>query len=279
MKKQDFIKEIGGKTLKLQVSGLAEQADAAILATYGNTVVLATVVMGKKDVSMDYFPLKVDYEERFYAAGKILGSRFVRRETRPSEEAILSGRLIDRTIRPLFNQQMRREVQVVTTVLAIDEVNDPDFVSLIAASTALAISDIPWNGPVAGMRIARIAGQLVLNPSNVQTAAPDCEFDAFVSGPKGKINMIELGGYEAKEQDVVEGFEKAQKEIDALVDFQNEIVAKIGIKKQSVELHQIDPELAVMVGEFLKDKLEDAIYQPNKMEQQEKIAELKKITI
>ena len=143
--------------MTIEVSELAEQANAAVLAKYGETVILATAVMGRRDVDMDYMPLKVDYEERFYAAGKIIGSRYVRREGRSSEEAVLAGRLVDRTIRPLFNDRMRRDIQVVVTVLQIDDENDPEFMGLFGASTALLISDIPWNGPVAGVRVAQWA--------------------------------------------------------------------------------------------------------------------------
>src|SRR5580700_41155 len=158
--KKEFSIDIAGKTLTIEVSSLAEQANAAVIAKYGETVILATAVMGKKDVEMDYMPLKVDYEEKFYAAGKIIGSRYVRREGRASEEAILAGRLVDRTIRPLFDNRTRRELQVVVTVLQIDDQNDPEFVGLLGASAALLISDIPWGGPVAGVRIAQFASQM-----------------------------------------------------------------------------------------------------------------------
>src|SRR5271170_124984 len=155
LNRKKFEIEIAGKMLTIETSELAEQANAAVLAKYGETVILATAVMGRKDVEMDYMPLKVDYEEKFYAAGKIIGSRYMRREGRSSEEAILAGRLVDRTIRPLFDNRMRRELQVVVTVLQIDEQNDPEFVGLLGASTALLISDIPWAGPVAGVRVAQ----------------------------------------------------------------------------------------------------------------------------
>src|SRR5580692_1300693 len=158
LKKKQFSIEIAGKTLTIEVSALAEQANAAVLAKYGETVVLATAVMAHKEASTDWLPLKVDYEEKFYAAGKIIGSRFIRREGRSSDEAILAGRLVDRTIRPLFDNRIRREIQVVVTVLQIDEQNDPEFVGLIGASTALLISDMPWNGPVAGVRVAQFTG-------------------------------------------------------------------------------------------------------------------------
>ena len=211
--KKEFSIDIAGKTLTIEVSELAEQANAAVLAKYGETVVLATAVMGRRDVDMDYMPLKVDYEERFYAAGKIIGSRYVRREGRSSEEAVLAGRLVDRTIRPLFNDRMRRDIQVVVTVLQIDEENDPEFVGLLGASTALLISDIPWNGPVAGVRVAHHGRiDLKINPDNSYVAAHPPIFDAFVSGSKDRINMIELGGLDAQEKDVVAGFKTAQRE-------------------------------------------------------------------
>ena len=194
LNRKKFAIEVGGETLTLEISDIASQTNGSVIATYGGTTVLATAVMSKKEKDIDYMPLTVDYEEKFYAAGKIIGSRFIRREGRPSESAILSGRLIDRTIRPLFDPRLRREMQVVATVLSYDEENDPDFVALIAASTALAISDIPWNGPVAGVRIAKFKNksEAMINPKNSFVKAPDAdlEFDAFISGLKGRINMI-----------------------------------------------------------------------------------------
>jgi polyribonucleotide nucleotidyltransferase len=268
LQKKQFSVEIAGKTLTIEVSSLAEQANAAVLAKYGETVVLATAVMGRKDVDMDYLPLKVDYEEKFYAAGKILGSRYVRREGRSSEEAILAGRLVDRTIRPLFNDKMRRDIQVVVTVLQIDEQNDPEFVGLLGVSTALFISDIPWNGPVAGVRVAQMNDrQFVVNPDNSAVAEPNLPvFDAFVSGSKDRINMIELGGLDAQEKDVVAGFKLAQEEINKLIAFQENIRKEIGKPKAEVALVAPDEELKAAVTGFLADKLEDAIYKPTKVE-------------
>jgi polyribonucleotide nucleotidyltransferase len=273
--KKEFSTEIAGKKLTIEVSELAEQANAAVLAQYGETVVLATAVMGRKDVELDYMPLKVDYEEKFYAAGKIIGSRFVRREGRASEEAILAGRLVDRTIRPLFDSRMRRDIQVVVTVLQIDEENDPEFVGLLGASTALFISDIPWNGPVAGVRLAQFPGNVEeghalpavrINPDNSYVKAHEPIFDAFVSGSKDRINMIELGGLDAQEKDVVDAFALAQKDINALIEFQNTIRKEIGKPKAEVAYVEPDAEIKAAVEEFLKDKLEDAIYKPTKVE-------------
>jgi polyribonucleotide nucleotidyltransferase len=269
LQKKQFSVEIAGKTLTIEVSALAEQANAAVLAKYGETVVLATAVMSRKDSDIDYLPLKVDYEEKFYAAGKILGSRYVRREGRSSEEAILAGRLVDRTIRPLFNDKMRREIQVVVTVLQIDEQNDPEFVGLLGVSTALFISDIPWNGPVAGVRVAQKTDdkQFIVNPDNSAVAEPSLPiFDAFVSGSRDRINMIELGGLEAQEKDVVAGFKLAQIEINKLIAFQEQIQKEIGKPKAEVALAEPDADIKAEISAFLADKLEGAIYKPTKVE-------------
>ncbi|MDP3015387.1 MAG: polyribonucleotide nucleotidyltransferase [bacterium] len=281
LNKQQFTTEINGKTLTLEVSDLAGQANAAVLGIFGDTSVLVTAVMGKEDRITDYFPLSVDYEERFYAAGKILGSRFVRREGRPSEGAVLSGRMIDRTLRPLFDSRMRRDVQIVITVLSYDEENDPDFISLLSASTALLISDIPWAGPVAGLRLIKTKdGDLLINPTDPELSAPSggekqILFEAFVSGTEDKINMIELAGNEAKEDDIIDAFEKAQIEIKKLIGFQKEIKEKIGKPKVKILLKEIDSEIKNKILGFLGDKLEQAIYVGNKKEQSDNLAELK----
>ena len=276
LNKQRFTTEIAGKTLTLEVSDLAGQANAAVLGTFGETSVLATAVMGKEDRNIDYFPLTVDYEERFYAAGKIIGSRFIRREGRPSEGAVLSGRLIDRTLRPLFNSRMRRDVQIVITILSYDEKNDPDFISLFSASTALLISDIPWNGPVAGLRLAKTKnGELIINPINSELIEKPISFESFVSGTENKINMIELAGNEANEGDIIDAFEKAQIEIKKLIEFQKQIKEKIGKSKKEILLKEIDSEIKNKILGFLKGKLEPAIYVKDKKEQRDNLGELK----
>src|SRR3990167_5873558 len=157
--------EIGGKKLILETGGLASQATAAVLATYGETVVLVTAVAQKPSVDLGYFPLSVDFDEKLYAGGRISSSRFIKRENRPSEKAILVGRLIDRSIRPLFPKEYQAEVQIIITVLSIDNENDPDIISLIAASAALAISDIPWDGPISGLRIGLKDDKYIINPT------------------------------------------------------------------------------------------------------------------
>ncbi len=275
LRKKIFETTHAGKTLTLEVSRLAEQASAAVLGRYGDSAVLVTVTMSEEDKQSNYFPLIVDYEERFYAVGKILGSRFVRREGKASEEAVLSGRIIDRTIRPLFDHRMRREVQVVVTILSLDAEDDLDFVALATASTALAISPVPWAGPVGGVKVVRKNGQLLLNPKNSEIGT-DYEFQAFASGPKNRINMIELEGLETKEEDVLAGFELAQKEINALIDFQNTIVAKIGKPKTRVALTEIDADTKAKIMKFLAGKLEPAIYTANKAEHEAAISQLQR---
>ena len=277
LQRKQYKTDFAGKPLILEVSKLADQADAAVLGTYGETTVLATVVMSQKDKDGDYFPLMVNYEEKFYAVGKILGSRFIRREGKSSDEAILSGRLIDRTIRPLFNQAMRREVQVVNTVLTIDKENDPDFISLLSASTALAISPIPWDGPVAGLRMVKLKGdkEFKINPTASEVPAGKIEFDAFVSGTKERINMIELEGNEANEADVVSAFEIAQKEIQKLISWQEVVVKEIGKPKAEVYLTKSNEELKKKIVDFLSGKLEKAVYNPNKTEMQNNLDVLK----
>src|SRR3989344_6619017 len=180
--RKQFKTEFAGKPLILEFSRLADQTDASVLGKYGDTTVLATAVMSKKDIEKNYFPLTVNYEEKFYAAGRILGSRFMRREGKSSDDAVLSGRLVDRTIRPLFNQALRREVQVVTTILTYDGENDPDFLALLCASTALAISPIPWDVPVAGVKVVKLKNDpaFKINPKFNEISSGELEFDSFV---------------------------------------------------------------------------------------------------
>lgn len=273
--RKEYSIEIGGRLLKLEVSELASRSNAAVLAQYGDTAVIVTAVMGSKDRDTDFFPLTVDYEEKFYAAGKIIGSRFVRREGKPSDEAILSGRLIDRAIRPLFDHRMRRDVQIVVTVLAYDEENDPDFAALIGTSTALSISDIPWNGPVAGLKVAKIGNNIVINPRINELKQPGAHLETFVSGLEDKINMIELAGNEANHNEIIDAFRAAQQEIKKLIDFQKKIVNEIGKTKADVYLIEPDSETKKLVKEFLADKLEGAVYA--KIKQREQHSEINKI--
>jgi len=267
LNRKQYSIDVAGRPLTLEISDLAGRTNAAVLAKYGESAVLVTAVMGTKDRDTNFFPLTVDYEEKFYAAGKIIGSRFIRREGKASDEAILSGRAVDRTIRPLFNHGMRRDVQIVVTVLAYDEENDPDFPALIGASTTLAISDIPWNGPVAGIKIAKINDNVVLNPKLTELSAKgeksDVKFETLVSGLEDGINMIEFSGDEADHKEIMDAFKMAQKEIQRLIEFQNKIVKEIGKEKTAVYIVEPDDETKKAVKEFLADKLEGVIYEKN----------------
>jgi len=269
-----FSLDVAGRKLTAKFSPLAQQANGSVIMQYGDTVVLVTATMGKVDrLENDFFPLVVDYEERFYAAGKILGSRFVRREGKPSEGAILTARLIDRSIRPLFNQNMRREVQVVATVLSIDGENDPDFPALIGASLALATSDIPWEGPVSGIRIGLVNNELKVNPTYQERDTGDLDF--FLSSAENKITMLEVGANEISEDVMNKAAQLALGEIEKIQKFQEQIIKEIGKEKAQVLLKEINPEVKTKVQEFLKNKLEEAIYTEDKMSRVSKIATLK----
>jgi len=198
----DFNTEIGGRKLTITLGEVAGQANGSCLVRYGDTLVLATAVMGEEEPDMDYFPLRVDYEERFYAAGKMKGSRFIKRETRPPTEAILAARLIDRAIRPYFDQSIRRSIQIVITVLSFDGDNDSDLAGLWGACVALTVSDIPWEGPVAGVRVGRVNGELVLNPT--AQAKEKSDVDLVICGKDDRVIMLETGAKEIKEADALE---------------------------------------------------------------------------
>lgn len=236
MQKKEFSTVIGGKTLTATFSDLAERANGSVLIRYGNTVILATAVMSShKKEGGDFFPLTVDFEEKFYATGRILGSRYMRREGKPSDEAILSGRIVDRTIRPLFDQWIRNEIQVIITVLSIDE-DDPDILGVLGASLALGTSDIPWNGPVSAVRIVKMkdSGHLIINPTYVIRDGASPEFELVACGKDGNINMIELGGNETTEDAVNEALEEASKVIEEIQTFQKKVIKEIGKMKKSL---------------------------------------------
>ena len=275
LNRKTFDLDLAARKLQLETSSIGEQTNSAIIGRYGDTTVLVTAVMGSEDRDIDYMPLTVDYEEKFYAAGKIIGSRFVRREGRPSDEAILSGRLVDRAIRPLFDSRMRRDIQVVITILSYDEENDPDLVALNAASAALLVSDIPWSGPVAGVKIAKIDGNLVVNPLLSQLNGGKAKFETFVAGSRGKISMIELSGDDADEKEIMEAFKLAEKEIGKILDFQEKIAKELRVKKTDIKLNETPVELKKVVQEFLSGKLEKAIYVKGKTERQNNLGELK----
>ncbi|EKD23987.1 MAG: hypothetical protein ACD_81C00135G0013 [uncultured bacterium] len=266
--KQEFVLDVAGKPFTLTVSDLANQANASAIGSYGDTVVLVTAVIGSQDRPTDFFPLTVDYEERFYAAGKILGSRFMRREGRPSDEAVLSGRLIDRAIRPLFNHDLRRDVQIVITILSYDGENDPDFVAFLTASSVLMMSDIPWNGPIGGVRLAKTKdGEFILNPENSKVEdKTKLAYEAFIGATEDRISMIELAGNEATEEEVAEGFAEAHEAIKKMCAFQKEVQAKIGKKKLEGILVETNEALVKAVHDFLEGKLEAGVYGTDKAE-------------
>ena len=222
--------QIQGKEISFELPHLAEQANGHVLVRSGDTVVLVTAVMSSYETNLDYFPLMVDYEEKFYAAGKILGSRFMRREGRPSDEAIITARVIDRAIRPLFPQGFKQEVQVITTCLSWDGENDPDILGLLGSSLALSLSDIPWQGPLAGVRIARIDNEFILNPTYEERKQSDIDF--VVAGVKDEddvlLNMIEGEAQEVPEQVFEDALAFAKPFLLELIEFQNKI--KLPIK-------------------------------------------------
>ena len=208
--------EIGGRTLTLEVGRFAEQATSAVVASYGDTMIISTVVASPRESNLDYFPLSVEYVERLYAGGRIKGSRWVKREGRPSDDAILKGRVIDRSIRPLFNQNFRRDIQVIVTVLSVDGENEPDILGIIATSAALAISPIPWNGPVGAVRVGFIPPRNGNSGYFANPAAKEIEFsemDLVISATKEKIVMLEAGINELPEETVLHGISFGEEEI------------------------------------------------------------------
>jgi polyribonucleotide nucleotidyltransferase len=260
--------DFAGQILKIEIGKLAGQANGAVTAQLGDTVVLATAVISKEAKSgTDFFPLVVDYEEKYYARGKILGSRFMRREGRPSEEAILNARLIDRTIRPLFNQKIRNEVQIIITVLSVDDKNDPDVLAMNAASIALMVSDIPWNGPVAAIRIGKVENKWVINPSFADRESGIADLVVSVSKDM-KINMIEAGPLsEINEDELVKGIDFSEKYLKDLIKFSQKIADDFDMPKIDTTLELIDGELREEVDKFLnKDStLEKALYEKDKI--------------
>ena len=271
--------EFGGRNMEVNVRNLAEQANGEVFLRYGDTLVLATCVMSKcEKEGQGFFPLTVDYEERYYAAGKIRGPRYIKRESRPSDEAICNSRLIDRTIRPLFPKNLNREVQVVVTVLSWDGENDSDVVGLLAASMSLSISDIPWSGPIGAVRIGQIDDEFVLNPTYEQRekSQVDLIFGAIEKNNKILINMIEGNFEEIDEKLISDAWDFAKAHLKKIFDFQKEILKKVGKNKVSLEPQLIDNELEKEIGNFLKEKLEKALYQKEKAYRIEQLDNLKK---
>ena len=266
MEVKTFKKDLAGRELIVETGKMANQANGSVTVQYGGTVVLATAVMSDNiREGINYFPLMVDYEERLYAAGKIKGSRFIKREGRPTDEAILSGRMVDRTIRPLFNGRIRNDIQVVLTILSVDQENDPDICSLIGASLALAISDIPWDGPIGAVRVAKVDGELIINPTYEQREKGS--FDIIIAGKDDQINMIEGGGKEVPEEYVLEKIKFSQRCVKEIINFQKEIIAEIGREKKEAKLIEADKETEDAMRKFLADRLSKIVFADNKDEQ------------
>ncbi len=264
--------EFCGRKLTLEVNRVGFRSTASVLVSYGDTVVLGTVVVGKKPVVQDFFPLSVDYEEKFYAAGKISGSKFIKREGKPADEAILVGRLIDRPIRPLFPKGYRQEVQVVTTVLSMDPAFRPDMVAMIAASTALMLSGTPFDGPVAGLRIGRIGGEFraFLTPEEREKSI----LDLVVACKDGKVMMVEAGADEVPEEMIIEAMHWAVKNVQPALDLQRELVEKVGVEKQEYELVLPDVDVQRVVDAWCVKHFGDKI-RGNVLERQQAVETLK----
>lgn len=257
MKKVKKTLDLNGRTLTFETGLVAEQASGAVLARMGDTVVLATVVMGANDTTLDYFPLSVEYVERLYAGGRIKGSRWVKREGRPTDDSILTARVIDRTIRPLFPKELKKDVQVVAHILSVDMENDPDVVAVNAVSAAIAISKIPWNGPIGFSRVGLINDELVVNP--LETQYPESQMDLVVSSLNDRSIMIEAGAKEVDEKHVSEGIKLAKKTNAKIIDFINELVKEVGVAKIEVTADEQLDDVKALVEKSYKASMHKLI--------------------
>ena len=262
MAKQTFEMTFAGRPLVVEVGQVAKQANGAVVVRYGDTTVLSTAVMSKKMATADFFPLQVNYEEKMYAAGKFPGG-FNKREGRPSTDATLTARLIDRPIRPMFAEGFRNEVQVINTVLSYDENASAPMAAMFGSSLALSISDIPFNGPIAGVQVAYAAEDFIINPS--ATDKEVSHLDLTVAGTKEAINMVESGAQELSEDIMLQALLKGHEAIQELVDFQNYIVAAVGKEKAEVELLQVDADLKAEIETAYYDQLAKAVQVEEKL--------------
>jgi len=256
MEKHVFSKEIAGRTMTVEIGELAKQSNGAVLVQYGETVVLSNAVMSKEPRDLDFFPLMVTYEERLYAVGKVPGG-FIKREGRPAQNAVLAGRLIDRPIRPLFPEGFRNDIQVINYIMSVDHDHSPEMSAMLGSSLALSISDIPFNGPIAGVMVGRVDGEFVINPTVEQKEVSD--IDLVVAGTKDAINMVEAGAEEVSEEDILAAIMFGHNAVKELIEFQEEIVAEIGAEKIDVVIHQVDAELEAHVRGMGEAKLVNAV--------------------
>ena len=273
--KRTFEKEFYGKKIVVEIGELAKQANSACLVRYGDTVVLTAVVNGKEPTTGDFFPLMVLYQERLYSVGKIPGG-FIKREGRPTEAATLAARLIDRPIRPLFKEGFKNEVQIINTVLSVDTAYSPELTALFGSSLALTISDLPFEGPVAGVVVGRINGKFVINPTPEEQEQSDIYLT--VAGTKDAINMVESSAKQVSEEDMLEALMFGHEAVKELILFEEEIEKEVGKEKKDYPLIKIDPEINSRVRDIITVRMVNAIKIEEKLARQEKIDELKEET-
>ena len=272
MAKQEFHLDFCGRGITVETGEIAKQADGAVIVRYGDTVTLSTACASNQaKEGIDFFPLTVSFEEKLYSVGKIPGG-FLRREGRPSEHATLTARMIDRPIRPLFAEGFRNEVQVVNTVLSVDQDYSPEMAAMFGASLALCISDIPFNGPIAGVKVGRVNGELICNPTVEKAAASD--IDLTVAGTSQALNMVEAGAKEVSEEDMLQALMFGHEQIKKLCAFQEEIVKACGKEKREVALYAVDEALDKEVRENFEAKIREAVSIKEKLERYGKIDEL-----
>ena len=253
--------DLNGRKLRLETGKLAQQADASVVVSWGETVILATVATQLLAEDIGYFPLSVEYVEKHYAGGKISSSKFIKREAKPTDEAVLTGRLVDRSVRPLFPKEFKmNEVQVILTVLSIDQLNDPDTVGLIGASAALSISSIPWKGPIAGVRIGAKDGKLIPNPTVEEMEHLD--MDLLVASGKEKVVMIETGANQVADELIFEGIKEAHKQSQQIIALIEEFTKEAGKEKQPISHleEEIEDALLKEVSKIIKEKIEAALF-------------------
>lgn len=257
MKKIEKSIELGGRKLTITGGHVAEQATSAVMASYGETVVLVTIVASELKEDIGYFPLYVEYRERLYAGGRIKGSRWVKREGRPSDDEILTARLIDRSIRPLFPKEYKKEVQIIITVLSLDGENSPDVISAVATSVALTASTIPWQGPVGTVKVGMKDNKFIINPVDSEDQEPEMEL--IVSGTNESVVMIEAAAQEVQEDKILEGISLAQKEIKKIIKFVNDFAKEVGSKKEKLEKEKTNSSLEKKVKQLTKGMMQDLI--------------------
>ena len=268
--------DFGGRKIVVEVGELAKQANGACLVRYNDTAVLTASVMSNKAIDADFFPLTINYQEKLYSVGKIPGG-FIKREGRPTDQAVLAARLIDRPIRPLFPEGFRNEVQVVNTVMSVDQDCTPEMTALLGSSISLMISNIPFSDPVAGVVVGRVDGNLIINPSVSELEKSDINLS--VAGTKDAINMVEAGASEVSESDMIDALMFGHEAIKKLIEFQEKIVDEVGVPKAEVTLKKIDENLRQEVIEFSREKMLVAIQIKDKLEKYAKIDEVKEETI